>query len=139
MSLVLSNAFKDFLLSSYVNTKFDFKVKSFNDLIDKPKVEIIHSGIHNLINFSESDQISKLKQRILNSEIFDFSRHITNNKLTKLQNGDAIILCNSYMCSIYQKFFTNLKLTYTQDHYFHSFKTLMVKKSHSHSLKIYKL
>ena len=42
MSLVLSNAFKGLLLSSYVNIKYDLDVKSFKDLINKPNVEIYH-------------------------------------------------------------------------------------------------
>ena len=50
MSLVLSNPFKGLLLSSNVNIRFDLAVKSFQDLIDKPKVEIFHSDIFYYIN-----------------------------------------------------------------------------------------
>ena len=38
MSLVLSNAFKGLLLSSYVNIKSSWAVKSLDDLINKPEV-----------------------------------------------------------------------------------------------------
>ena len=65
MSLVLSNAFKGLLLSSNVNIKFDLAVKSFQDLIDKPKVEIHHEHILSNINKeTELPIINKLKERI---------------------------------------------------------------------------
>ena len=50
MSLVLSNAFKGLLLSSCANIRFDLAVKSFQDLIDKPKVEIYQNDIFDDIN-----------------------------------------------------------------------------------------
>ena len=64
MSLVLSNAFKGLLLSSYVNIKSDFAVKSLQDLIDKPSVQILHDDS---VEFAIKDSLeisTKLKKRI---------------------------------------------------------------------------
>ena len=41
MTLVLSNGFKGLLLSSYINIKYDLAVKSLNDLISKPSIDVI--------------------------------------------------------------------------------------------------
>ena len=120
MSLVLSNAFKGLLLSSYVNTKNDLAVKSLQDLIDKPNIEIIHSGILGIIENIESAKISELKGRIFKTKATTNSNEIiTDNKLTKIQTGKAIILCNSNDCSIFQTFICNFKLIYSADHQFH--------------------
>ena len=134
MSLVLSNAFKNVLLSGYVNTKTDLAIKSLQDLIEKPNVQIIHDGFLELIKKDESTEISKLKERIFQTKATIILNEITDNMLTKLQTGQAVILCNSNNCPLYQAFMCNLKLIYSDDHQFHSFITLMVIKSHSLSL-----
>ena len=42
MALVLSNAFKGLLLSSYVNIRSDLAVKSFKDLVNKPLIKVYY-------------------------------------------------------------------------------------------------
>ena len=140
MSLVLSNAFKGLLLSSYSNIKFDLAVKSFKDLIDKPKVNILHYDIFdNIKKETELLIINKLKERISNTKP-QYNPIISDNKdIFKFQIGQAAILCDSFDCPYSLIMNQHLKLSYSNDHLIHSFITLRVRKSHSHSLKIYKL
>ena len=138
MSLVLSNAFKGLLLSSNVNIKFDLGVKSFQDLIDKPKVEIFHNILNTINKETESPILNKLKARISKtgrSGILIF----TNEDKIKFQIGQAVLICNSFDCPLYLMCNPHLKLSYSNDHHIHQFITLRVRKFHSHSLKIYKL
>ena len=140
MSLVLSNAFKGLLLSSYVNIKFDLAVKLLQDLIDRPKVEIHHVDILSDINKeTELPIINKLKERIFKTKSNDKMIFSDNKDKIKFQNGQAVILCNSFSCPFYLMSNPHLKLSYSNDHHIHSFITLRVRKSLSHSLKIYKL
>ena len=138
MSLVLSNAFKGLLLSSNVNIKFDLGVKSFQDLIDKPKVEIFHNKILNTINKeTELPIMNKLKERISKTGRYNIISAIENK--IKFQIGQAVILCNSFTCLFYLMLNPRIKLSYSNDHHIQQFISLRVRKSHSHSLKIYKL
>ena len=139
MSLVLSNAFKGLLLSSYVNIRFDLAIKSFEDLINKPEVEIYYTGNFKFIKkVNELPDISKLKERIPKN--FNPMKLITDKKeLAKFQTGQAIILCNTQMCRIYQTIIPQLNLIFSDDHQIQSFYALGVKKSHANSVKIYKL
>ena len=140
MSLVLSNAFKGLLLSSYANINTDLAVKSLHDLIDKPNVEIYQKKTLDFISKeAESEDIKKLKERISKNSTFIPEVFSDSKEIIKFQNGQAVILCNSYNCRFHQKLNPHLKLIYSDDHQFHSFTTLKVKKSHSHSLQIYKL
>ena len=139
MSLVLSNAFKGLLLSSYVNIRFDLGVKSFQDLIDRPKVEIYHNNILDNINKeTELPIMHKLKERIFKTKS-NGKMIFSDNREIKFQIGQAVILCSSFACPFYLMVNPQLKLSYSNDHHIHSFITLRVRKSHSHSLKIYKL
>ena len=140
MSLVLSNAFKGLLLSTNVKIKFDLGVKSFHDLIDKPKVEIYQWNIIKNINKeTELSIINKLKERISKTKSYDKMIISDNKDIIKFQIGQAVILCISSDCPIYLMLNPHLKLSYSNDHPIHQFTTLRVRKSHSHSLKIYKL
>ena len=56
---MLSNAFKGLLLNSYVNIKFDLAVKSFQYLINKPRVEIYDESVFEYIKKEETPLISK--------------------------------------------------------------------------------
>ena len=56
---MLSNAFKGLLLNSYVNIKFDLAVKSFQYLINKPRVEIYDERVFEYIKKEETPLISK--------------------------------------------------------------------------------
>ena len=140
MSLVLSNAFKGLLLSSYSNIKFDLAVKSFEDLIDKPKVEIYYYNIvNNIKNETQLSIMNKLRERISKTKSYNNLMISDNKDIVKFQIGQAVILCTSFSCPIYLMLNPHLKLSYSNDHHIHSFITLRVRKSHSHSLKIYKL
>ena len=141
MSFILSNAFKSVLLCSFVNVRFDLAVKSLDDLINKPKVEIYQ---HNIMNFISNDikspLIDKLKERITKSSYMKTSIISDDKQITKFQNGKAVLICNSYNCPQYQTVNPHLKLVYSDgDPQIHSFISLRVPKSHSHSFKIYKL
>ena len=81
--------------------------------------------------------MNKLKERISKTGRYNIISAIENK--IKFQIGQAVILCDSYDCSKFLILFLHLKLSYSNDHYIHSFSTLSVRKSHSHSLKIYKL
>lgn len=141
MSFVLSNAFRSVLLSSYVNVRFDLAVKSLDDLIDKPKVEIYQNNIIRFIsNDTRSPLINKLKERITENSNIKTIIISDDKQITKFQNGKAVFLCNSYNCQTYQLLNPHLKLVYSDGYpQVHLFASLRVKKSHSHSFKIYKL
>ena len=111
-----------------------------HDLIDKPNAEIYQEKTLSLISEeAESEDIKKLKERIPKNSTIHREIFSDNEEMIKFQTGQAVILCNSYNCPIYQIINPHLKLIYSDDHQFHSFTTLKVKKSHSHSLKIFKL
>ena len=142
MSLVLSNIFKDLLLSSYVSINTDLAVKSLHDLIDKPNVQIYQDSMKSLDLISKkgiSEEIKKLKERMPKNSTIRWDIISDNKEIIKFQTGQSVILCNSYTCPSLQEFSPHLKLIYSDDHQFHSFATLGVRKSHSHSFKIYKL
>ena len=140
MSLVLSNAFKGLLLSSHVNIKYELAVKSLQDLIDKSQIKNNQMTVYKALdsNTTNSHLISKLKKRfaVLNSH---YGTIWDSKIITKFQNGEAVLLCNTKLCPIIQILNPHLKLIYSNDHKMHSFATLRVKKSHSHSFQIYKL
>ena len=92
-----------------------------------------------IIKKDESTEISKLKERIFQAKAVIILSEITDNMLTKLQTGQAVILCNSYNCPLYQAFMCNLKLIYSDDHQFHSFQSYFIRKAHSHSKQISKV
>ena len=140
MSLVLWNAFKGLLLSSHVNIKYDLAVKSLQDLIDKVEMKNSQMTVYKLLdrNTTNSHLVSKLKKRF--AEITAFHGTIFDSKIiTKFQNGKAVLLSNTKACPVIQVLNPHLKLIYSNDHKIHSFATLRVRKSHSHSLQIYKL
>ena len=140
MSLVLSNAFKGLLLSSYVNINTELAVKSLHDLIDKPNVHIYPMKTIDFISKeAESEDIKKLKERIPKNSTIHSKIFSDNEEIIKFQTGQAVILCNSYNCLLNQKLNPHLNLINSDDHQFHSFAALGVIKSHSYSLKIYKL
>ena len=144
MSLILSNAFKELLLSSYVNIKYDLAVKSFEDLNNKLNIEIHHSAndevtLEFMKRNSESPEISKLEKRIFKDRTL-IEHVITNTRaLAKFHAGQAVILCHSYDCEMFKVMNPHLKLIHSDDHKIHSFAILKVSKSLSHSLQIYKL
>ena len=146
MSLVLSLAFRQLLLSSYVNIKFDLAVKSLDDLVTKPNVKINQINIFKYDNNNtDLPLITKLKEKIpkeerhLNKTGFELLIFPEENDTQKLQTGQAVILCNTYSCSFYQLMNPHIKLVYSDDHRLFSFAPLQVRRSHSHALKIYKL
>ena len=94
MSLVLSNGFKGLLLSSYVNIKFELEVKSFQDLINKPKVEIycdIYTYNKSFEKAIELPEFSKLKGRVLQRDFYD------QTMIDKLRTGQEVLLCNKHV------------------------------------------
>ena len=137
MSLVLSNAFKGLLLSSYVKVKYDLAVISLKDLINKPNVEIINTGSLNSIEKPcEVHEFCQLKDRIKENII---GPRKDDENLKKLEIGQAVVLADSYECRMFKICFSHLNLIFSDDHYFSQFQVLRISKSHSHSLKIYKL
>ena len=136
--MVLSNVFKGLLLSSYVIVKFDLAVKSFQDLIDKPSIEIIHDNysLHYIKN--KTPELIKLLKRPCQhpGKILTFAN---DKDIVRLRNSQSVILCNSLNCPLYIAANPHIKLVYTVDHLFHSFGCLKIKKFHSHSKQIHKL
>ena len=63
----------------------------------------------------------------------------SNEELRKVQTGQTVLLCHSLNCPLYIISNPHIQFIYTDDHHFHSFLTLSVRKSHSHSNQIYKL
>ena len=136
MSLVLSNAFKGLLLSSYVNIKVDLAVKSIQDLIDKPKVEIYHDNIFSIKG--NMKELTQLRNRIPEKDT-EYIHVFNGNEINKFRRGQAVIFCVSFNCKYFQLNNNHLNLVYTEQHYYHGFRCLYVIKSHSHSKKINKL
>ena len=145
-SLVFSHAFRQLLLSSYVNIKFDLAVKSLDDLVNRPNVKINQINIFKYDNNNiDLPLIKKLKEKIpkeerhLNKTGFELLIFPEENDMHKFQTSQAVILCNTYSCPFYQLINPHLKLVYSNDHKLFSFAPLQVRRSHSHAFKIYKL
>ena len=138
MSLVLSRAFSGLLLSSYVIVKFDLAVKSFQDLVDKPSIEIIHDNRSLRYIKHKTPELIKLMKRpvLYPTNIVTFAN---DKEIDKLRNGQLVILCNSMNCPLYIVVNPHINFVYTVDHLFHSFGCLRIKKSHSHAKRIHKL
>ena len=111
-------------------------VKSFEDLVDKPKVEIYQDNIYDKIeiNITEMSQLKRIFQKIDPKNMF-----IIHNQINRFRYGQAVIICASYNCRMIQSFNPHLHLINTEDQRYHSFQVLQVKKFHSHSNKIFKL
>ena len=146
MSLVLSLVFRQLLLSSYVNIKFELAVKSLDDLANKPNIKINQLNIFKCDNDNtDLPLITKLKEKIpkeelhLNKTGFELLIFPEENDTQKFRTGQAAILCNTYSCSFYQLMNPHIKFIYSDDHRLFSFAPLQVRRSHSHALKIYKL
>ena len=54
----------------------------------------------------------------------------------EMKHGQAIVLCNSYQCLNFIACSLNLQMVYTDDHYFHDFIIVKIRKSHSKSEQI---
>ena len=139
MSLVLSNAFKQLLLSSYVNIKIDFAIKS-QHLIGKSHVEIFHDNLFKSLDYLQDKnvEIEILKKRIPKKAKRFVGLFFDDQSIFKLRNGEAVILCQSNSCPYYITVNQHIQLVYS-DHLIHYLKGYKVKKSHSHSKQIYKL
>lgn len=140
MSLVLSNAFKGDLLSSYVNIRYELAVKSMQDLINKRNVKLFNDNLFTYIR-NETPQFRKIKDRISKKNPKEFTKFYVyiNEELKQLENGEAVLICQSYRCPVHLMYNPHINLIYTDHHYFHGFLTLRVNKYHSHSRQIYKL
>ena len=144
MSLVLSNAFKGLLLSSYVNIKYDLAVKSFKDLIEKPKVELFYEyNIDNFIRKGTNEIINKLDKQ---NRIKRYGKQnpwikklYESEKIKLFKKGKAVILCPLIVCPSFQISFAHLNLIMSTDQQVHSFLSLKIRKTHSHSKQIRKL
>ena len=138
MTLVLSNAFKGLLLSSYVNIRSDLAVKSFKDLINKPLIKVYLDNsfyyLKKLNSTSEPIEISLIRNRILQRLNVAGTYEIISS--TQLKTGQAVVICNSKRCPVLQLLYDS-QLVYA-DHYMHSFMCLEILKSHSHSKQISK-
>ena len=133
-TLVISNAFRGLLLSSYVNMKNELAVESLDELIAKPKVEIFHDGTFGSLKSDEKVKISKLLKRLPKAPspkiIMVDKGHL------KMKHGQAVLLCNSYQCSYFIAFNLHFQMVYTDDHYFHDFIIVKIRKSHPKSEQI---
>ena len=139
MSLVLSNAFKGLLLSSYVNIRYDLAVKSLQDLIDNPSIKIIYDrNSLRYIKYKTPELIKLLKMphQIRTETINIFTKQ---KDIAKYRNGQAVIICNSVNCPFFIALNPQIQFVYTNDHKFHTFGCMRVSESHSHSKQIYKL
>ena len=139
MSLVLSKAFSGFLLSSYVNIKYDLAVRSMKELIENPKIELLYDST--LTYFKKGAQQTIQLEHRFNRIPNELDRiYVFKDKdLEKLDRGQAVIVCQSINCPFYFIFNPHIKFVYTDDHHFHSLTNLRVRKTHSHSSQIYKL
>ena len=141
MTLVLSNGFKGLLLSSYINIKYDLAVKSLNDLISKPSIDVILS--HVLPSERDSKEFKLLRKRIFKNSLYiDISKaevFLNDKDINDFRNGQTVIWCNTFTCPIYQILNPHLNLVYLNQHQFHSFQNLQIAKSHSHAKQINKL
>ena len=142
MSLVISNAFKGLLLSSYVNIKLESPVKSLQDLVDKKSVDIIFDKSFDEIRTNKDTRIPEIIQlerraKIMQRTAAQLYDPITNqNDIIKMSTGQAVILCNSFNCQFYKLVNPHLRLFNTEDHYFHNYEYLRFSKFHSHSKQI---
>ena len=99
-----------------------------------------HNNIIKYINKeTELSIMNKLKERIFTTKSNDNMIISDNKNIIKFQIGQAVILCNSFNCPFYLMLNPRIKLSYSNDHHIQQFISLRVRKSHSHSLKIYKL
>ena len=142
MTLVLSNAFKGVVLSSYVNTKYELAVKSLKEFIENPSTEMIMSTV---ITYSEnqSDQVKLLRKKaskgsikmiIAQPKVFS-----DDNEIKHFRNGQTVIWCTTFTCPLFQAFNPHLHLDYLEQPKEHAFQFLSISKSHSHAKQINKL
>ena len=141
MSMIISKLFSGVLLSSFVNIKIDLVVKSFQDLINKPSIEIFYEEyFKTFLDKQGSIETLLLSMRIKNENLHSLSNpSFQDDYYIKLKNGRAIILCNTYICQFHQLSNPHLHLVFTNDHYVQSFASVTMRKSHSHLKQITKL
>ena len=144
-TLVLSNAFKGLLLSSYVNDRSDLAFKSLNQLINnKSSVDIYIDDSIKFLKNSKNEIpkiILELQKRALKNGSHDSHPSLLyshSKKLEKLIKGLMVVICNSNVCPLHFLMCQQVKLVIAQQ-YYHSFTGLKIKKSHSHSKQIAKL
>lgn len=138
-TLVLSNAFKGLLLSSYVNVKYELAIKSIENLVNKPSVELFHDHSNKIINDMNAittKEISILLERMQKNSAIGINWFDDRNEIAKLRNGQAVILCNSINCQQFIMFNPHIQFVYTKDHLYHSFIGPMIKKSHPYAKQV---
>ena len=139
MSMIISKLFSSVLLSSFVNIKIDLAINSFQDLINKPSIEIFYDDYFK--DFYQRH--GSIETLLLSMRIKNENRHsglpFQNGNYLKLRNGQAVILCNTYICQLHRLMNPHLNLALTGDHYVQSFASITVKKSHPYSKQITKL
>lgn len=138
MCLVLSKSFSGLLLSSCVNIKLNLAIKSLQDLIDKFSVEIFHDHLFEMRK-NYSNETAKLRKRIVKENKLPMKPFTNNNNITKLRDGQTVIMCNSFNFPRIEIMNPHLQLVYTDDHQFHSFQCYWIRKARSHSKQISKV
>ena len=142
MTLVLSNAFKGVLLSSYVNIKYELAVKSLKEFIDNPSTEIIMSNVVTYLE-NESNQVKLLRKKASKGRkgfrIVQFKVFSDDNQINRFRNGQTVIWCTTFTCPLFQLFNPHLHLDNLDEPKEHAFQVLTVSKSHSHAKQINKL
>ena len=126
--MVLSNTFKGLLLSSYVNIEYDLAVKSLQELIDNPSIEIIYDNSSLRYNIKR-DEIDKLLKRPIQRAIYSVEIFSNDKDIAKFRSGKMVILCNSYNCPFHIAMNPHLQLANADGYYFHSFGCLKIKKT----------
>ena len=140
MTLVLSNGFKGVLLSSYINFKYELAIKSYQDLIDKKSFEIIYDNIFKITRIENSTKMILLRNKYFKGypKRLHIETFINDEQILKFKFGQTAIICSPTNCKDYKVKNPHLNLAYTEDHFFFSFRTLVIKSTHSHAQQIRK-
>ena len=149
MTLVLSNGFKGVLLSSYINFKYELAIKSYQDLIDKKSVDIIYDNIFKVSEIKNSTEMILLRNKLFKGSsdtkiiykkgLNPIKTFSNDEDIIKFKNGQKAIICLPSNCDNYKIRNPHLNLVYTFDHFFFSFRTLVIKPTHSHAKQIRKV
>ena len=140
LSMIISKVFSGVLLSSFVNINIDLAINSFQDLINKPSIEIFYDDyFKEFYQKQGSFETLLLTARIKDENLIPATSTFQNENYLKMRNGQAVILCNTYICQFYRMMNPHLNLVSTDDHYVQSFASITVKKTHPYSKQITKL
>ena len=135
MSLVLCQGLKAFLTSSYAMETKALAVPSFQHVINDNHIKIIYNK-GSLNGFLK--EYSFLNKRIPKKSL-TLVRTLVFSEIAQMNNGEAVILCQTVSCRSFTIFNPHLPLAITNDHIGLDFYTLIIPANHTYAKEFYRL